>query len=184
MLPECLRGIVDGKCLTFPDAVGTVVMEEKDVMEVEVVGFPQDAIIMQINQCLGAWAGIKKGPWKRLCDYMMIYHIEGKDYVVLIELKKTINEDDKGMEQLRWSLPVLDYLYSICRVKLNTSANTKKSFQAVQYVLIGKKGPDRLDKQYVKPNMSFSQVSYRGININLCLRSRIDFTEFVNLHHG
>ena len=41
----------------------------------------------------------------------------GQDQAVFVELKKTLDEDQsRAMEQLRRSLPLLDYLLSVCRI--------------------------------------------------------------------
>ena len=187
MLLECLRKIIADRCLALPDTDDTVVIEEADVMQVEVVGFPPGAIMMRLDRCIGEWSGLKDGLWEKLCGYMMIYSSEGKNRAVLIELKRTIRdsrEGAEGVEQLRRSLPALDYLHSVCRIDSGMHAKARKSDLPVRYVLIGKRSSLRLDKQRVRPGAAFSQETHQGIDVNFCLRYRINFAEFAGLHDG
>lgn len=74
-----------------------------------------------------------KGKCKKRCDYLIVVQSDGTDYVVFVEMKKTLNEGNKanGMEQLRRSLPLWDYLLSVCKIECEIAPDV-----SVKYVLI------------------------------------------------
>ncbi len=51
-----------------------------------------------------------KSPCNQICDYLLIFELEGKDHAIFIELKKTLRGDNRPKDQLLRSLPLLKYL--------------------------------------------------------------------------
>ena len=51
-----------------------------------------------------------RGDLKKICDYLLIGQLDGSDYAIFVELKKTLREEEKPKEQLRRSLPI----WTIC----------------------------------------------------------------------
>ena len=81
---------------------------------------------------------------------MLIYQAEDKHHAVFIELKTSLVDEEFGKKQLKRSLPVLDYLCSVCKIE----SGVEEKILSVKYVLIAEKGSDRLDKQPVRVNPS------------------------------
>ena len=82
----------------------------------------------------------------KICDYLLIYQSDAGYYAVLIELKQSLTEETKGKEQLMRSLPILDYLLSVCKIECGISQQTP----SIKYVLIANKISDKFPKQPIK----------------------------------
>ncbi len=93
-----------------------------------------------------ALSSVKDGPWKKVCDYVIVSPSGGNVRVLFVELKRTMTEGIKSFKQLRWSLPRLEYLRSLCRIHCGYEADQA----VVRYALVTEKGNPRLDKQPVK----------------------------------
>ena len=87
------------------------------------------------------------------------------------ELKQTLSDEEKAMEQLRWSLPYLDHLRSVCRIECGTPPRRVPA----QYVVIGKKTTPYLAKQRVSGDHALPNVSHKGITIRRLVGSRLRF---------
>ena len=147
MVASHLREILDGKALTPPATEGCVRLRQAKVMEVEVVELPPDVTVIAVEK-LGELSGLKQGEWLQTCDYLLVFSQGGQDHAVFVELKKTLDGDrTRAMEQLRRSLPLLDYLLSVCRIQFDGVPGGV----AVRYLLIGEKMRARFDR---KPSVS------------------------------
>ena len=116
---------------------------------------------------------LKNGPCKRVCDYLLIYVWKGESQAVFVELKKTLSDDRQAKEQLRRSLPFLEYLRSVCAVAFgDESAN---AIETVRYFRVGEKLSPRLDKQPVRvgPNRFSMREEYENIVISAVLGPRV-----------
>lgn len=171
MLFQYLQQIVADKALVSSNYTGQITLREPGVMEVEVSNFPADAIAIRPDK-LGSLSGLRNGDWKKACDFMLVCNTNGQDIAIFVELKKTL-KDTSGMEQLRWSLPLLDYLYSIYQVNLTRKLKSKFN---IRYWLIAQKNTLRLDKQPVRPRL-VSKYEHKDIEVNTCLKNRVCFNE-------
>ena len=143
-------------------------------MTVEVSGLGGDAVAVRLDQRLGSLSGIKEGPWKKQCDYVVVSPAGSTVRVLFVELKKTLTDNSDGLEQLRRSLPWLKYLRTLCRIECD--ATLKNS--AVRYALIAARGQQRLDKQHVKAGEPALTKSYKGLDITLrIVASSVEFSE-------
>ena len=116
---------------------------------------------------------LKDGPCKKVCDYLLVYALDGKDFAILIELKKTLSDKQKPKEQLRRSLPFLEYLRSVCDVEYCNE--TDSSSMCIRYFRIGERLSERFDKQFVKvvPNQIMRREEYKGIVVNTLIGPRV-----------
>lgn len=94
-----------------------------------------------------------KNGCNKICDYLVIFQSDANYYAIFIEMKKTMT-GQKGHEQLRRSLPILDYLISACKIECELN-NPRVS---VKYVLISEKTSSKFDKQSIRP------ISPKGID--------------------
>lgn len=115
-------------------------------MSIDVTGVRLRATTIHIDS-LGGLSGLSQGDWNQRCDYLMVVDRGGTYRAVFIELKKTLTEEEKPLEQLRHSLPFLDYLRSLCRIHFEDGAPPEVE---ARYSVIGERGQLRLDKQAVK----------------------------------
>ena len=91
-------------------------------MRVKVVGLPAGFIAIRIEK-VGHTSKISDGSWKQICDYLLVVESGDRTHAVFVELKKTKTEEEKPREQLRRSLPLLEYLRSVWEIESRTVFN-------------------------------------------------------------
>ncbi|MDE2677550.1 MAG: hypothetical protein OXI76_06560 [Gemmatimonadota bacterium] len=156
--------------LLVPIKDGWVELHEPKVMTVVVAELPDGATVIDMRK-FGSLSGIRNGPWKQSCDYLLVCRTGGIDEVVFVELKRTLSDEEKAKEQLRWSLPYLDHLRSVCRIEYGASPRRVPA----RYVIIGKRTTPYLAKQRVSGDPVLPNVSYQGITIHRLVGSRLRF---------
>ncbi len=176
MLARHIKEILRDKALVLSRSDGRTILREKDVMELEVADIPSDITIINMQR-IGSLSALKDGEWKQVCDFLLLFEDRGKDYAIFIELKKTLDENNKqkGKEQLRRSLPFLEYLRSVC--KIQHDAKSSKLELMILYSIIGKQASQRFDKQHVKPGGRLPTENHKGISVGMFVRERIHFRE-------
>lgn len=177
MLSTQIKEILKDNALVPPKPGRGMILEEKNVMEVEVIQIPLDVTMINMSK-VGHLPGVKDGELKRICDYLLVSKSEGIDHVIFIELKETLREDKKGMNQLRRSLPILKYLRSMCQIHYGVITNMPAP--EVRYFLIGTKNDPRFDKQRVRPRLSVEKENYKDIEVHTFLGERIQFDLLLN----
>lgn len=161
VLTECLQRVVLDKWQLLPEPGGTVSLEERNVMKVQVSGLTEGSVVLRMDEI--ALSSVKNGPWKKSCDYAIVSPDGDNVRVLFVELKRTMTEEVKGLEQLRWSLPRLEYLRSLCRIDCGDGADQA----VVRYALVAEKGNLRLDKQPVRRRRSPQTKQHEGIDVAL-----------------
>lgn len=114
-------------------------------MSVVVVGIERRTTAIHVDGL--ALSGLEEGDWNQKCDYLLIVNSGAVYCAVFIELKKTLTYEEKPLEQLRHSLPFLEYLRSLCRIHFEDGTPPEVE---VRYAVIAERGQPRLDKQAVK----------------------------------
>lgn len=140
-------------------------------MTVSVVGLPDAATVIDMGE-MGELRGIQDGHRKQKCDYLLVCRTGGADEAVFVELKLKLSDGKKAKEQLRWSLPYLDHLRSVCRVEHGASPRRVPA----RYVMIGERPSPRLSKQRVSGGHALPNVSHEGIAIRRLVGSRLRFS--------
>ena len=77
------------------------------------------------------------------------------------------------MEQLRRSLPLLEYLRSVCQVHNHMKAD--KPGMDARYFLIGEKSGEKLDKQPLRSNRPLPTEKHENITVNTFVGPRVRF---------
>ena len=174
MLDKRCENLLADKVLALGPSATSVTLREKGVMEVSVPGVPSEVIAVNIGK-IGRFSGMREGEWVKICDYLIIGTTGGNAIAILVELKKTLSDDNKrtGMEQLRRSLPILEYLYSVFRIQFEEPDRRRNV--AVRYCLIGERYSSRVDKQPVRARLSMPPEKYKDIVVNTFVGSRIPF---------
>ena len=127
---------------------GQILLEdEQSDMEVTVTGVTDPVVTIPLQE-RGHWdVYLKQGQQSiaKHCDYLLVYQLQTQCHVVLVELKKSLDETrkERGKEQLRRSLPIWDYLFSVCEIECGNN----REIPFTKYVLIAKQISESLDKQ-------------------------------------
>ena len=146
-------------------------------MEVILTGVSAAATVVHLEKTshLSALAEGRQSKWLRICDYLIIDD-QGLAYdATLIELKKslTMGNRDQGFEQLRRSLPILEYLLSVCAVECGRSWQRK-----VKYVLIAEKYADRFDQRRTRPQPPDSHKElHEGVEVSVLVGAKFQMTD-------
>ncbi len=175
MLNAHIREILTDKALVQPTDGKLILRERQAAMEVEVIGIPSDVVAIDMDRIGHLQKGFKNSDCMQICDYLLVCEVDGKDVAIFVELKSTLSLDEKKpMEQLRRSLPLLEYLRSVCRIHRRL-----KSYRSVdaRYFLIGEKISPRLDKQRVTSSrgLSTSTEEHEDITVNISVGRVVRF---------
>ena len=152
--------------------------EREAKMTVDVTGVRWRATTIHVDR-IGGLSGLDLGDWNQKCDYLMVID-KGTTYcAAFIELKKTLNDEDpKPREQLRRSLPFLEYLRWLCCIHYEDAAPADIE---VRYAVIGERGQLRLDKQAVKakPVQPVWTKPHHGISVSAFLGPAVPLSALV-----
>ena len=173
MLAAHLKQILANRAQVSRTSGGSMILREKQVMKVELAETPTGLTAIDMRK-IGSFSGINEGEWKQRCDYLLVYEYKGENIAIFVELKKTLSQEDRrGMEQLRRSLPLLQYLHSVCRI--HHGVEPDEPIATARYFLIGEKMNPRLDKQPVKPGRLIASEDYEEITVNTFIGPRLRF---------
>lgn len=178
-LKRCLTRILRSKLLADePTQEGEITLRERQAnMKITLTGVSSTITTIRLSRTghLSALASDGSGGWNQICDYLLIDDLGDKCHVILVELKKTLQDRNKAFEQLRRSLPMADYLLSVCGVELRTSWP-----RTVSYILIAEKQANRLDKQRVRPQPGLrKRESCDGIEVSVFVGTNANAADLV-----
>lgn len=153
-------------------------------MNIEIDSPPPDSVAIRMDN-VGHLPAIEDGPWKQVCDYLLIADESAVSYAVFIELKRTLHGDNKPMDQLLRSLPILEYLYSICTVARRISPREPQVSVhmplSIHFWIAAEKFAPRADKQSARrrPPKSESRISYCGATFGRLVEPVVSFSRLV-----
>ena len=110
---------------------------------------------------------LQRPSWK-VCDYILFAEREGRSDVVLIELKKNRANDSSSREQLRQSVPILEYLAAVARIGASPDDGAAQAGPlTVHYVVLYQRDGPLLDKQatHAASAAATGRELYHGMNI-------------------
>ena len=118
-----------------------------------------------------------RGNLKKICDYLLIGQSDGNDYAIFVELKKTLREEEKPKEQLRRSLPILDYLLSVCAVECGSGEHKL----TMRYILIAEQSINTLNKQRVQGEEAekVQEETYKSTQITTFVGTSMHFATLI-----
>ena len=153
---------------------GIVLRDGQSRMEVRVVDAPATAAAIRLER-IGHSSGLRDGPWKRVCDYLLVVESGERLHGIFIELKKTLTEELRPRDRLRRSTPLLAYLRAVCEVESGDSAARSIS---TRYFIVAQRGGPRLDKQSVKtePASRVRSVQFGNLTIRTFIGTRVSLT--------
>ena len=149
--------------------------KKRDVdMRVNVFGLPAAFIAIRTER-IGHASKVSDGSWKQICDFLLVTESGDRTHAVFVELKKTQTEEEKPREQLRRSLPLLEYLRSLWE----TEAETRLGDQgiSIHYSILFERASPRLAKQEVRadPTRPVSEEEYKGLTIRTFFGTSVAF---------
>lgn len=131
-------------------------------MTVELTGLAADTMAIRLDRT--GMSGLRDGPWTRCCDYLVIYQAGEAVRALFVELKKSLSDSDP-FEQLRRSLPRLEYLRSLCEIE----SRSRFSEPEVRYAVIALKRHPRFDKQRTRQGRPAETWSHGDIQGTLAI---------------
>ena len=172
----------DAVIVPWDDGKGELVLQEgkgkEVVMSVTVVGDSTEMIAIPMSTAsrrIGLLRDVS-GKWNLSCDYSLLGKVDAIWYAVFVELKKTFRPDSRPKEQLRWSLPILDYIRQTCELELRRPIIRPR----VNYVLLFEQLHPLIDKQPTKGlHRPMDPEEWRGIIIRKFIGSRFRFRDLV-----
>lgn len=149
-------------------------LKKRANMRFEVSELPASITAIHVEK-VGHLPGARKGHLTRICDYLLVARIGGQSHAVFIEMKTTLTHEEHPREQLVRSLPILEYLQSMCRVEHGFSDSASRA--AAHFWIVGEKYSERFDKQPVRanPRRRVDRVSHKGVDIAMFVGPRMPF---------
>ena len=172
-LASRLREILEDQVLVSHEK-GVAKLEEPGQMEVKIIEVPEDSTVVHLNK-MGPWGGLKPRVCARRSDYLVVNGEREMDRAVFVELKKTLNNLSDGMDQLRQSRPLLDYLHSVSRVYFGV--NSAKQEVIVRYCMIGEKFSPRFNKEPTRVSRPKIVETYQDITAAVIVGNVVRFDE-------
>lgn len=138
--------------------------EKRAAMRVKIVGLPETFVVIRIER-IGHASKISNGPWRQICDYLLVVDLDGRTHIFFLELKKTKSWEEKPREQLRRSLPLLEYLRSVCEIESGTPWD--EHGMSIHYTILFERDSPKLAKQSVNadPRSRVTEEKYDDITI-------------------
>lgn len=144
---------------------------EKGQMTVILYGLPPEVAVVSMTG-VDHLKCVREGPLLRKCDYLILGHGDGKDYALLVELKKTLEDEleTKPMEQLWMTHPIVRYLEaSSARVGGPTGP-----LQIKQVLWARQAGPSVFKHAVrVRPNEPVETRRWRGMRVPVFMHERL-----------
>lgn len=165
------RVFKDGFVVTTDPGRGEVELVERGQMAVTLYGLPADVAVVSMTG-VDHLKCVRHGPLLQKCDYLILGRGDGSDYALLVELKKTLDDeqDTKPMEQLWMTHPIVRYLEaSFARVGGPTDP-----VRIRQIIWAQQPGPSVLKHAVrVRPNEPVETRRWRGLSVPVFLQERL-----------
>ena len=146
--------------------------KKRTVMRVELVAVPEAATVINVEK-IGEMSGVR-GRFRSRCDYLVLFRSEETEAAVFVELKKTLLNGNRGLEQLRRSPPYLEYLRTICSIHFDDNVEAPRRL-AIRYLLVGERTTERLAKSRVSDPQTLPDEEHRGITVGRVVGKRLHF---------
>lgn len=141
VLDEHLEPVADSD----ETALTEVVLREREAnMQFSVTDVPPSSTIVRIGR-LNHLGRLKNGPWKKICDYLLVIPDGQRSWAVLVEMKRTLSDDTLAKEQLRRSIPVVKYLQSLCIVEAGKPIQID-----LRHVVLAERTSNRFGKEPIR----------------------------------
>ena len=167
---EALRRILKAEALEeFAD--GKVVLTDRQaphgIERQSVTLLAGDTDLVAVRMDKFSHPSMLEGGWRK-CDYAVFLEQQGQTEAVLIELKRSKANDSLSREQLRQSVPLVDYLATAAGVESSKDSDPADRVKLnVHYVVLYQRDGLLLDKQatHAAAVQAAGRLEYRGLTI-------------------
>lgn len=164
-----LAGVLKPAVLLSSESDEVELEDGQSGMKVRLLGLPARFIVVHL-ETVGHSGHLRdrgaehRGHLRRACDYLLVVESDDDVHLILIELKETLR-DDKPKDQLRRSIPLRDYLRSVCRVEYEQAQDAYQT--SVHYCIVCEKISKKLDKRRVRaaPEQVVRAENYKDITV-------------------
>ena len=170
--PEFLQGLNTTKPFILEERQ----KNQKDT-RIELIGISQPFLAVRMDKLkhLSALKPVKE-KWNQICDYLLIGRAGDSNCAILVELKATLGEKNKakGKEQLVRSLPILEYLLSVCAGEYGRS---EKPNLTIRCVLVAEREHSKLSKRGSrsdKPGHAGQEI-HKSIQVTMFVAPTVHF---------
>ncbi len=157
-----LPAVVDRVAVAPANVEGVLLSEEEAGMQVQVLASVPITAIRLGQGGVSHTPRVRAGTGLNLiCDYLLLVELGGYTHAVFVELKKTWER--RAQEQVRRSLPLLEYLRSACEVE--RGARFDSAGIRIGYLVICENR--RLNKQTMRaePVAAVHSEDYKDITV-------------------
>ena len=163
---------------------GQILLKDKwSGMKVTVTGVIDPVVTISLQKRGHLSSYLKQGHRSiaKHCDYLLVYQLQTQCHVVLVELKTSLDETRKeeGKVQLQRSLPIWDYLFSVCKIECGNN----REVASTKYVLIAKQISESLDKQPARIKTMLTRMEterYGNIRIKTLIGTTFAIETLIN----
>ena len=159
-----------------PVKAGVVLLKEKQgkktIMQVTLLDVPEGVTVINLEK-IGELSGVH-GKFTSKCDYLVLFPEGEAEAAVFVELKKTLEEGSRGLEQLRRSPRYLAYLKTICSIHFDGDAERTRRV-AIRYLLVGERTTELIAKQNVSDPQALPVAEHKGIIVQRFVGDKLRF---------
>ena len=176
-----LKGVLKRDVLAPAEDGGVDLRDKQSGMTVRILTPPGPARLAAIHAERVGHSGKLRdrgskhaGRLRRICDYLLVIESDDTTHVIFVELKETWSEEEKPRDQLRRSLPLLDYLRSVCEIEYGPSEHGI----SMHYWIIFGKRTRKLNRQPVNVDPAHMRrvEEYNGITIRTFFGTSVPLT--------
>ncbi len=113
-----LGEVLEQTALVHPEPDTEVVVRKKGPnvdMARTILDVPRTAVTVSVGR-VDHPPGVKDGEWRQQCDHLIFAEWDGRNIVLLIELKRQLRGDRKPFDQIHRTRPIVEYLAEIGRM--------------------------------------------------------------------
>lgn len=154
--------LVDGTVVSIRSPVGTAQIRDEQ-QRATICDLPRGCAVID-TKCVPHPTWIRDGKWRQTCDYLVFLTKEKTEYVVLVEMKKTLTDQGKreAEMQLVRSRPIVRYLIESVKVVRRMEIEP-----CVRYLLVAESPKSMISKQRVRNTPHESTAMYEGTHARI-----------------
>lgn len=183
---DALRRILEARALEAADGRKIVLKErrKRDGPPQSFTLLSDEPEVVAVRMDKFSHSSMLEDGWKR-CDYALFVGRKDSSVsdVLLIELKEDKAKDEESSEQLRQSVPILDYLEAAARVGASPDEDPAKAVpREVHYVVLYERDGPLVDKQatHAASVVATGRKWYRGMNIRWRIGRHADLSDLLS----
>lgn len=179
-----LVGVLKPEVLLTHRNDGVELLDKQSGMKVKLFGLPARFTAVHVEG-IGHVGKLKdrgqehNGHLRRVCDFVLLAESGDSTRVVFVELKETWSTGEKPRDQLRRSLPLLNYLRSVCEVEYEEMLDEDRL--SMHYSIVFEKSTGTFDKTPVRvdPAERVREEGYKDIRIRTFVGTSVPLSALI-----